>query len=236
MIFKTIRKPFKYSFNNVTLFIILINVAFYLFFQFYSPINKNYLSLSVVGFVYNKMYWQPLTYMFMHANFNHLFFNMFGLLIFGLNTERALGSKEFALLYMVTGILCGLFSLAVYYFVGLYDISIGNLIHVGFSNGIPVGLPETYLINLVGASGAIYAILFSYAVIFPRSRIFILGIIPVPAPILVAVYAIIEFGSQFISSSNVAHMTHLAGFGFAYLYFLIRMGVNPIKIWRNTYR
>lgn len=236
MILNTIRKPFRYSFSNVTLFLVLINVAVYIFFKFYSPISQNYFSLSVVGFVYKKMYWQPLTYMFMHANFSHLLFNMLGLLFFGFHTERAVGSKEFALLYMVTGILCGLFSLAVYYFVGVYDISIGNLIHVGFSNGIPVGLPQTYLIKLVGASGAIYAILFSSAVIFPRSKIFIWGLIPVPAPLLVAVYAIIEFVSQFISSSNVAHMTHLAGFGFAYLYFLIRMGVNPIKVWRNIYR
>ncbi len=236
MIFNTIRKPFRYSFNNVTLYLILINVAAFLFFKFYYPSLQGYFSLSVGGFIYNKMYWQPLTYMFVHANFNHLFFNMLGLFFFGLSTERAIGSKEFTLLYLLTGILCGLFSLAVYYFVGLYDISIGNLVQIGFSRGIPIGVPQTYIIKLVGASGAIYGILLSYAVIFPRSRIFIWGIIPVPAPILVGVYAIIEFFSQFISSSNVAHMTHLAGFGFAYLYFLIRMGVNPIKIWLNIYR
>lgn len=96
--------------------------------------------------------------------------------------------------------------------------------------------PYAFVYSLIGASGAIYGILFAYAVIFPRSRIFIYGLIPVPAPILVLIYAIIEFFSQFFSSLNVAHQAHLAGFGFAFLYILIRMGVNPIKVWRNVFR
>lgn len=89
----------------------------------------------------------------------------------------------------------------------------------------------------MGASGAIYAMLLAYAVIFPRSRIFIWGILPVPAPVLVIAYAVIELGSQIIGvSSNVAHMTHLAGFAFSWLYFVVRMGINPYKVWKNIYR
>ena len=87
----------------------------------------------------------------------------------------------------------------------------------------------------MGASGAIYAVLFAYAVCFPRSKLYVWGILPVPAPILVLVYAIIEIVEQFISSSNIAHMTHLFGFAAAWLYFLIRMGIHPIKIWKNNY-
>ena len=71
---------------------------------------------------------------------------------------------------------------------------------------------------------------------FPRSIIFIWGIIPVPAPIMVLGYAVIEFVSQFVGSSNVAHMTHLAGFGFAWLYFVVRMGVHPVRVWKDAYR
>ena len=150
--------------------------------------------------------------MFVHQNISHVFFNMLGLLVFGLNLEKAIGSKEFLLFYIVCGALSGFFSYLVYKFTGQYRIF------------------------LMGASGAIYSVLFAYAVFFPRSIIFIWGLIPVPAPVLVLIYALIEIGSQFLESSNVAHMTHLFGFLAAWLYFVIRMGIHPIKIWKDIYR
>jgi membrane associated rhomboid family serine protease len=53
----------------------------------------------------------------------------------------------------------------------------------------------------------------------------------------VIVYAVIELGSQIFSLGGiVAHLTHLAGFAMAWLYFKIRMGVNPIQIWKDAYR
>ncbi len=235
-LFNKLRQPFRYSFVNATLILIAVNVGIYFFFNFFTGLKDNIFALSVDGFIFRKMFWQPVTYMFIHGSFSHLLFNMLGLLFFGVVTEKALGSKEFVLMYFVIGILCGLFSVTVYYIAGIHDFSIGNVVRVAQVGSIIYAYPRSYLISLVGASGAIYGILFAYAVIFPRSRIFIWGIIPVPAPILVLVYAIIEFGSQFLSSSNVAHMTHLAGFIFAFLYFLIRMGVNPIKVWRDSYR
>ena len=87
----------------------------------------------------------------------------------------------------------------------------------------------------MGASGVIYAILLLFAVIFPRSTIYIWGIIPLQAPVLVIVYTIFELVSQFSGNTNVAHYTHLAGFLFAWLYCLIRMGVNPWKVWKTNY-
>ena len=159
------------------------------------------------------MWWQPFTYMFVHGDFWHLFFNMLGLFFFGTSVERAIGSREFLLMYLVVGVLGGVTSLLVYFFTGIW------------------------LIFLIGASGAIYGILFAYAVIFPKNKIYIWGIIPVPSPILVIAYAVIELLNQFTGTrSGVAHMTHLAGFAFAFLYFVIRMGVNPIKVWKDAYR
>ncbi len=159
------------------------------------------------------MYWQFLSYMFVHQNISHVFFNMLALLVFGINLEKAIGSREFILFYLVCGALSGFFSFLVYWFTGYYQVF------------------------LLGASGAVYAVLFAYAVFFPRSVIFIWGIVPVPAPVLVLIYAIIELGSQFFGNgSNVAHMTHLFGFFAAWLYFVIRMGIHPVKIWKNTYK
>lgn len=207
-----LRRPFRYRFSNATLAIIVINVAVY-FFMMFTPLRRyyDYLVLTVYGFVSCHMFWQPFTYMFLHGSVSHLLFNMLALLFFGIAVEKAIGTKEFVLMYLLTGTLCGILSLAVYFFGGVR-------------------------VALVGASGAIYAILLAYAVIFPRSRIFIWGIIPVPAPILVLVYAVIELANQFYGARGVAHLTHLAGFAVAWLYFRIRMGVRPLHVWKDSYR
>lgn len=209
-----LRKPFRYSYKNATLWIIIVNAAVFFYFYFFNifRLNENAFALNVAGFIFSKMFWQPVTYMFIHGGWSHIFFNMLGLLFFGATVERAIGTKEFLLLYFVIGIFSGLFSVAFYYFTG------------------------NYMVSLAGASGAIYGILFAYAVIFPKSVIYIWGIIPLPAPLLVILYTLIEFGSQFIGSSNVAHYTHLAGFGVAFLYFVVRMGINPVKVWKNAWR
>ncbi len=221
-----IRTPFRYTYFKATLIIIAVNALAYFLCNFTGLRNLAYqlvygnqvvasypytdftFGLNVWGFVGQHMFWQPLTYMFMHGNFQHILFNMIGLFFFGMTVERALGSKEFLLMYFFIGIFSGLFSVLVYYLTGSSSV-------------------------LVGASGAIYGLLLTYAVIFPHSRIFIWGIIPVPAPLLVLIYAGIEFFSQFTSFDNVSHMTHLAGFAFAFIYIVVRMGVNPFKVWFN---
>lgn len=209
------RKPFKYSYTRTTLSIIFVNFIIFglsYFFPRFYVYSHSYGALNVYNIEVRHMYWQFFTYMFLHQNISHIIFNMLGLLFFGLSLEKSIGSKEFLLFYIVCGALSGFFSFLVYKFTGQYRVF------------------------LLGASGAIYSVLFAYAVFFPRSVIFIWGIVPVPAPIMVLIYAIIELGSQLLGSSgNVAHMTHLFGFLAAWLYFVIRMGIHPIKVWKNTY-
>lgn len=207
-----LHKPFRYTFFNATLILIAINVAvFFVTMQF--PSLQSYLGMSVYGCVVYHYWWQPVTYMFVHGGFTHILFNMIGLFCFGIMVEKAIGSKEFLLLYFFCGIFDGLISLLLYYLTG-----------------------QGYVL-LIGASGAIYSILLVYAVLFPRSIISIWGIIPVPAPLLVIIYAVIEIGSQFLErSSGVAHLTHLTGFALAWLYLVVRMGLHPIRIWKDAYR
>lgn|SRR5574344_35457 len=207
-----IRHPFRYAYYNATLIIIAINTGFFLFFNLF-PQLKVYLCLNVVYVFKYHFFWQPFTYMFIHENFTHLLCNMLGLFFFGIATERAIGSKEFTLMYLLCGTLSGIISLFIYYFTGMY------------------------MVFLLGASGAVYSMLLAYAVLFPRSRIFIWGIIPLPAPVLVILYALIEAGSQFLGGANgVAHLTHLAGFAVAWIYFQVRMGINPLRVWKDAYR
>ncbi|MBP5447504.1 MAG: rhomboid family intramembrane serine protease [Treponema sp.] len=209
-----LHKKFSYSFNYVTLIIVAVNVAAFILTGSGRNANFQYLfGLQPVLFTRAHYYWQLLTYMFMHGSWSHLLGNMIGLLFFGLYIERQLGSKEFLLFYLLCGILCGAASLAIYLAAGFYGVL------------------------LVGASGAVYAVLLLFAVIFPRATVFIMGIVPAPAPLLVAIYAgIAVFEQVFGMNQGVAHMTHLSGFAAAWIYCLIRYGVNPIKVWKNAFR
>lgn len=202
------RRPFKYAYFHATLGIILINVLVYGLSKLY-PLLPTYLALSPRGVIVGHFYWEFVSYMFTHYGFSHLLFNMLGLLFFGIPLERQIGSKEFLMYYFVCGIVSGLLSFAVFC------------------------LTKTNVF-LLGASGAIYAVLFGFAVGFPHSTIYIWGIIPVPAPILVALYAAIEVISEVFGTSNTAHLTHLFGFLAAWIYFLLRMGIHPIKVWKNA--
>jgi membrane associated rhomboid family serine protease len=153
-----------------------------------------------------KWFWTFLTYMFLHGSISHIIFNMLGLFIFGPHVERQMGSREFLLYYLLTGILAGVFSFMVYYFT---------------DNNVA----------LIGASGALFAIQLAYAVFYPRSIIYIWGIIPVRAPILVLGYTALELYFTLTGGrGNVAHLTHLAGFAFGWIYFHVRFGMNP---WRQ---
>lgn len=209
-----LHKKFSYSFNYATLIIVAVNVAAFILTGSGRNANFQYLfGLQPVLFTRAHYYWQLLTYMFMHGSWSHLLGNMIGLLFFGLYIERQLGSKEFLLFYLLCGILCGAASLAIYLAAGFYGVL------------------------LVGASGAVYAVLLLFAVIFPRSTVFIMGIVPAPAPILVVIYAgIAVFEQVFGMNQGVAHMTHLSGFAAAWIYCLARYGVNPLKVWKDAFR
>lgn len=207
-----LRKPFKYTFFSASIILIIINCLMFFFTSIF-PRTKFYLGLCPILLLKYKMIWQPLTYMFIHGSFTHLLSNMLGILFFGISLEKAIGSKEFLLMYLLCGFISGLCSFGFYILTGAYSAI------------------------LIGASGALYAILFAFATVFPKANIYIWGILPIPSPILVIIYAGIELFSQFYgSTSNIAHFTHLFGFAAALLYFIIRMGINPFKIWKDAFK
>lgn len=198
-----LNRKFRYSYTNVTLKILLVNILVFMLTQLNSRLYY-YLALVPSLIIYEKWWWQIVTYMFVHADIGHILFNMLALFIFGSSVERQIGSKEFLLFYLLTGALSGLFSFFAYYLSGT------NVI-------------------LVGASGAIYALLFAFAVLYPYAIIFVFGILPLRAPILIAVYAAIEIYNQLFSrGGNVAHLTHLAGFAVSYLYLRLRLRLRPM--------
>ena len=158
---------------------------------------------------------QLITYMFMHAGFAHLFFNMFAVWMFGRVLEQVWGPKRFLLYYIVCGIGAGLIQEGVQYVEYLttwvnYD---------GVDTGAGV-IPMAEFLNqltTVGASGAVYAILLAFGMLFPNSEMFVFPIpFPIKAKYFVLGYAVLEFLLGVSASDNVAHFAHLGGmlFGF----------------------
>jgi len=203
---RLIKQPFRYQNDNTVYWLIGINVIIFTLTNLLGFRRFAYFLSMIPGVVMEGSVWTFATYMFVHGNFSHILFNMLALFIFGTQVERYMGSREFLLFYFVTGVLAGVFSFVVYYFSG------------------------SYWVVLMGASGAIFAVELAYAVFFPDSIIYLWGLLPLRAPIMVLGFTALElFSSVFGLNQGVAHLTHLAGFGFAWLYFVIRFGINPWK-------
>jgi len=208
-----IRRPFRYRNSNVVLYLIGLNILVYLAEILLRNLSIISLFSMVPGIVLSWGWiWQFVTYMFVHdpGSITHLLFNMLALFIFGRHVERHMGSLEFLVYYLLTGILAGVFSFAAFILTG------------------------NYWIFLMGASGAIFAVQLAYATFFPDSIIYIWGILPLKAPVMVLAFTALEVFSMITGfGGNVAHATHLAGFGFGWLYFIIRFGINPWRAMRR---
>lgn len=203
-----INKRFRYTYTNMTAILIGINFAVFCLTYFLFPRLTYTLAMVPSYVLYRHYYWQFVTYMFTHGSISHLVFNMLSLYIFGSAVERRVGSREFLLYYLLTGTLSGIASYAMYY------------------------LANTNVV-LLGSSGAIYALLILFSVLYPRAVIYVFGIIPVQAPLLIILYFVIELFSGIMSYDGVAHMTHLFGLLFGLLYIVVRMRMNPLREWRR---
>ena len=108
------RKPFKYTFFNATLYLILINFAVFLLTNIMPRLNP-LIGLNTAYFLRYRLYWQIFTYMFVHNDLSHILFNMLALAFFGMPFEKTVGSKEFLLFYLISGIMSGFISFLVYF-------------------------------------------------------------------------------------------------------------------------
>ena len=121
------------------------------------PSLTRLLSLNPLYVTKGGMVWQVFTYQFVHANVSHILFNMLGIFFFGVAVERRVGSSEFILFYLLSGTLSGVLSLMVY-----------------LASGVDY-------VFLMGASGAVFSLLLAYATLYPRSIVYLWGIVPIPA-------------------------------------------------------
>jgi len=137
----------------------------------------------------NFKIWQPLTYMFFHGGFMHLFFNMFLLWMFGNQLEKIWGPIKFLTYYLTTG------------------IGAGILIYI-FSDGVTIG-----------ASGSVMAILFAYGYIYPNQMLFLWFIpMKAKHAILILILMEITQELSRNPLDNISHIGHLGGMLIGFLY------------------
>ena len=153
--------------------------------------------------------WQLFTYAFLHGSFNHLFFNMFAVFMFGFPLEKMWGSKRYAEYYGICLLGAGLIQLVVQYISG-----------------------EIY--PTIGASGAVFGLLLAYGVMWPNNKLILLFFpVPIKAKWFVLIYGAVEliFGVTG-AMPQVAHFAHLGGliFGAGLLW---RWGWRPSMTWKK---
>lgn len=146
-----------------------------------------YLRLPIIGeFVLysNSNYFQPhqiLTYMFLHSSITHIIFNMIGLVVFGPDIEKRFGSSKFLKIYLISGVLAGVF-------------------HILFIDN-PV----------VGASGAVWSLMVMYALYNPENIFHIYFFIPAKIKYIVSAFFVIELYLSILGNDGVSHVAHIGG-------------------------
>ena len=195
-----------------------------------TPVVYNLLIVNVVAYLAtmlldtNQMYalfalfpigspffevWQPITYMFLHGDFSHIFFNMFALWMFGRGLEMEMGSKRFFIYYFTCGIGAALVQL------GMAEVDIMNMESQG-------AIWNYMLTPTVGASGAVFGLLLAFGMMHPNATIMLLiPPIPMKAKWFVVIYGIIELLLIiFQAQDGIAHFAHLGGMFWGWLLML----------------
>ena len=211
----------------VTKNLLIINVLFFLgryVAMLYGIDLDDVLGLHFVLASHFHLY-QVFTYMFMHASWAHIFFNMFAVWMFGVAIENAMGSRRYLLYYLT----CGLGAAMTQEVVQLVQYAYNGLDayeQIRTAGAVMAMGDYLNLWTTVGASGAVYGILLAFGMTFPDNRIFIFPLpVPIKAKYFVAGYAVIELLSGFGSSNDgVAHFAHLGGMLF---------GLLLLLYWRN---
>ena len=208
---------FLNRFPPVTRNILLINIVMYIA----TVINQNFMVSTFAMFYPASPFfriWQPITYLFMHGGFWHLFFNMFCLL--------TIGSKKYLIFYFVAGLGAALTHTVVEYFQMEAMASANS----GILSAGQINLLRT---PTLGASGAIYGIQIGYAMLYPNDIwTLIFPPISLKAKWFVLIFIAIElFTGVTGTMDGVAHFAHLGGmlFGFLLLLYWKKSG----KLWQK---
>jgi len=219
--------------------LVIINVLFFIGTYVASKSGVDLMEYLALFFVKNELFkpWQFVTTMFMHANINHILFNMLALWMFGSALEQVWGKKKFLFFYFSAGIGASLIYIFANYlqFQNVYD----NLIAGGLSSTDISAILETGSYNTsilkhvsqealenfygvfnspaVGASGAIMGVLVAFGMLFPNSELMLIFFpVPVKAKYFIPVLIGLDIfsgltGVSVFSPGNTAYWAHIGG-------------------------
>jgi membrane associated rhomboid family serine protease len=190
--------------------LIVANVIVFVVSVYFLPGLSQFLAFYPEWAIIRLMPWTFVTYMFEHASWSHIFFNMLSLGFFGPRVEAQMGGRRFLTMYFIAGLAGALLSLA------LKSIA-----------------PNP----IVGASGAIFGVLLVYATLWPHEKVYIWGALPVEARWLVIGYTVISvfggFGGLGSFGAGTAHFAHLGGFVGAFLYLRFIDYRSPLRSYQR---
>lgn len=188
---------------------------------------------------YGMLYWigsekfhacQFFTYMFLHADFQHMFFNMFSLWMFGRTLEIDLGPKKFLTYFFVCGVGAALLHMGV---AAVEWLNIKS--HVA-AEAATMGVSAAQLANkiftnhaMLGASGAVMGVVMSFGVLHPNAMVMLMfPPIPMKAKWFVVIFLVIEFSAGVVGvSDSIAHFAHLGGMLWGWLL---------LRYWKKTHQ
>ena len=207
MLYQT--RSFSFGGGSVTpavKFLLVANTAIFVL-QLFFDSYMTWLFGLVPRLVWQNLYlWQLFTYQFLHGGLFHLLFNMLALWMFGCALERRWGSEFFL----------------KYYFVSAVGGGILNALLVPGQLG-----PS------IGASAGVYGILLAYGLIYPNQIVYFYFLFPIKMKHFVWIIGgMALYSSMGSGQSGIAHLAHLGGMLFGYLYL---RGANPWD-WFKNYR
>lgn len=188
---------------------------------------------------YGMLYWigsekfhlyQFFTYMFLHADFSHMLFNMFSLWMFGRTLEIDLGPKKFLTYFFVCGVGAALLH------TGVAAIEWLNVKSHIAAEASAMGVSAAQLANkiftnhaMLGASGAVMGVVMSFGVLHPNAMVMLMfPPIPMKAKWFVVAFLVIEFSAGVVGvSDSVAHFAHLGGMLWGWLL---------LRYWKKTHQ
>lgn len=159
----------------------------------YPPVfsQNNYFALSVDGLKHGYV-WQLLTYQFMHAGLMHILLNGWAIYIFGRAIEEALGSKNFLILFLASGVIGGIFQVLAGWV-----------------------WPDYFGGAVVGASASAFGLVAAFAVLFPERELMLLLFFVLPlrlrAKTLLLFAAVLAVFGLIFHGDNIANAAHLGG-------------------------
>jgi len=183
------------------------------FLQQLVPGVSTWLTLTPKLAVEHFFVWQVATYMFLHAGFWHLFFNLLVLWFVGSMVESVWGPRRFIRYYLICGI-------------G------GGLLHILLQ----------YNASVVGASGAIFGLYFAAAMLFPDQYVLLYFVVPVKVKYFVMGLTVLQLANGIAGPSGVAYFAHLGGMLAGAFMFRteimrrLKFSAGPRRTWRAYVR